>query len=666
MPPCLIKKLNFRQINGLHFEMAIEKLHLQYLTYLLIANPTIALADPSPEHTLPPMIVTPSDSETNGAEPPILDETRATTRLTQKDIQIAHERSIDEVLRGQAGIGITQGGSFGFGLIQARGVSGQGMLTLDGVPVPDSLPGVVNINAVLPDGMERVDIRRGFAPASRPFSALGGAIDLTSRTARDNSLDLRVEGGSFGFLGETLRANLATESARLAVSANRSDAFDGAYLAQQSNGNPERDPFHSTQALMKTGVDLSDSVTWEGSLLYRNSWTALDGYGIRDGRLAIVDQDDSFLDEQNWMAQNRLRAQLSDDWHSSLQLAYTRSDNHGRISGLNVGYTTELYLARWLNEQRVWRGQNEDAVHLVWGAEGRYEWAEAPTFGPPPDFEPGAPFDENRNQQAGFLETRFAYGDFNGDVGVRYESYSRFDAQVLFHAGAAWQISDTLKLRANGGNGFRIPSYAERLYPLLGNLALKPERGAGGDLGLKWQASSMLELSLTGFYGRYDDLIVVSWVPQPSAAIPCAGECISNVANATIAGLEAGGEIAFDDQWRGGVSYTYTDGRNLDNHRRLPLQAKSRVRMWGEWRVPGIPLTLWAEGVYRSLIYSDLDNTLDEEDAFRLNLHADYRLSEKFNLYVRGENVNDDRTPDLYNYDRSGTAVYGGLVWKIL
>jgi vitamin B12 transporter len=624
-----------------------------------------ACAGETAETRLPEIVVNApyydADGEYGGNDP----EAPSATSFTPQALSIAHERSVDEVLRGERGIGVTKGGASGLGLLQVRGVGGQGLVLLDGMPVPDTLPGVLNLNALLPEAQESILINRGFGSASRAFSALGGSIELTSRNARDDSADLRVEGGTFGFLKETLRGNLAGERARLAVTVNRTDAFDGAYHAQESNDNPERDPYHANQVLMKAGLDLSDAMAWEGSMLYRDAWNAWDGYGIRKGMLAMADEKDSFFAEESWIAQNTLKAYLNADWETRLQLGYTHADNRAKVIGIAPGYTTDLYLARWENNQRLWHGQERESVYLIWGAEGRHEWAEAPTYGPLPALVPGSRFSERRSQQAGFLETRFSYGKFSGDAGVRYESYDRFGSHALVHAALTWQVLDTLKLRANGGNGFRIPSYAERLFPLLGNRNLRPERGAGGDLGLEWRALSNLKFNLTGFYTRYDDLIAVSWEPQPTVQFPCVGECIGNVANASIAGMEAGGELAFNAQWRGGAAYTYNDSRNLDNGRRLPFQATHVARVWGEWRMPNLPITLWAEGIYRSLAQNDLGNTLDVDDAFHLNIYANYQVTPKLNLYVRGENINHDRTPDVFSFDHTGAAVYGGVAYKL-
>lgn len=52
-------------------------------------------------------------------------------------------------------------------------------------------------------------------------------------------------------------------------------------------------------------------------------------------------------------------------------------------------------------------------------------------------------------------------------------------------------------------------------------------------------------------------------------------------------------------------------------------------------------------------------------DAFRFNARISYRASPKINVYVRGENLGDDKTPDFFGLDYPGTAVYGGVEVKL-
>lgn len=490
-------------------------------------------------HTLPPVVV-----QVNRLDGKRIDSSAASQSQNLYDAQAlsaGHERTVDEILRGEPGVSIVKASAYGQGLLYLRGAGGQGLLTWDGLPVPDSLPGALNLNNVLPDGLGAIEVGRGFNSAAQAFSSSGGQIRLISREAQDTRADLRLEAGTFGFLKETLRGDLAGENARLALTFNHADAFDGAHQAQESNGNPERDPFRATQISTKAQADIGDAVAWEGSMLYRNSWNAMDSIGARGGIPILADDPKGFFAEENWLAQNALKFRLSPDWLSRLQLGYVHARNDGRLNDVRVEHTAEIYLARWENAQKLWRGSGEDALSLVWGAEGRHETISAPVY-LIPSLAPGGIFAQARSQQAGFLETRVSLGAFGGEVGVRYESYDRYDSHALLHLGASWRMAPNLTLRANGGNGFLIPGYVDLAFPLLGNRTLRPERGAGGDLGLEWRPAQGAKLNLAGFYTRYDDLMVISWNIRPSAQVPCLGQCLTNVADAVVAGMEASGE----------------------------------------------------------------------------------------------------------------------------
>lgn len=646
-------------------KMAISPVFFLFFSGFFLALAPAAQAEGAAPNILPRVTVqAPRSVGLTGSES-ASSNNRHTTLYDETKLEMGHERSVDEILRGEPGITVIKAGGNGIGPVSLRGANGQGLITLDGLPVPDSVPGAPNLNAILPDGLRQMEVHRGFGPASRPFSTLGGVIRMISRDAIDNSADFRVEGGTFGFLKETFRSNHVTERARLALTVNRSDAFDGSYHAKKSNGNTERDPFHGTQVQLKTGLDISNGVTWEGSMLYRDSWNARDRLGARDGvRIMVDERKNSFLAEQVWMAQNTLKARINNDWSTRLQLGYTQTGNRVETSGLKLGYSTDFYMAHWESDHRLWHGDADDAIHLIWGGEGRHERAEAPTYTRVgAALLPGITFREKRSQQAGFVETRFAYGKLSGDVGVRHEGYDRFNDQTLVHAGAAWQMLPTLKLRANGGNGFRIPGYAEKLFPLIGRIDIKPERGAGGDLGFDWQPGSNIKLGLTGFYSRFDNLTTLAW--NPITLNGCTGACISNTPNASVAGIEASGEVIFNDQWRGGVSHTYTDSRNLDTNKRIPARPRDQVRAWGEWHAPVLPLTLWAEGVYRSHSPQDVGNTVVLNNVFRANAQASYKVSPKLDLYMRVENIGNNKTPDAFSYDFPGTAVYGGVALKL-
>ncbi len=577
------------------------------------------------------------------------------------DLAIAHERTIDNLLNAEQGISITKPGSQGTGRIYLRGVGGRGLLSLDGIPLPDSVPNAMNLGILIPDGLDEMDVMRGFAPASNTFAALGGAIKLTSRDATDNSANLRVEGGTYGFLKETWHSDFIHQHARLAITVNHSDAFDGAYQAQESNGNSERDPFHHTQVMVKTGVDITPDILWEGSMFYRTSFNNADAGALKNGIIQQVDDRHSYIRDVGWLAQNTLHAKLTDDWITRFQMGYSTNDLLVAQSAISPSIKTNFYSARWENNQRLWH-DNADFYHLIWGAEERYETGFAPLAerGPPPKMT-GITISQHRQQQAGFFDNRFNYGFFSGDVGVRYESYEHYNGQILLHLGTGWQLTQTLKLTTNAGNGFRIPSYSELLFPMTGDLNLKPERNIGGDLGLEWQALKNLKLTATGFYTRYNNLINLSYNLTP----PCGGVCLSNISNTLISGAETGGELVFNAQWRGGFAYTYTQTENLANHQDIPFRPAHVTRIWGEWKSATMPLTLWSEGIFQSQAQQNMANTLPVDEMFFINVHANYQVTPKLDFYIRGENLTNNTTPSMFSHNQTGATIYGGVSLKL-
>ncbi len=71
-------------------------------------------------------------------------------------------------------------------------------------------------------------------------------------------------------------------------------------------------------------------------------------------------------------------------------------------------------------------------------------------------------------------------------------------------------MTNTLKLRASGGYGFRIPTYTDLYYSdpaTLGNPNLKPESAWSGNGGADWVPSNRVTVSATAFYSRQHDTI---------------------------------------------------------------------------------------------------------------------------------------------------------------
>ena len=149
-----------------------------------------------------------------------------------------------------------------------------------------------------------------------------------------------------------------------------------------------------------------------------------------------------------------------------------------------------------------------------------------------------------RNRGAGYvdLDLRPEKKRWSLSAGAREEIFSG-GAQTAFSPELAGSLraANTLKLRASGGYGFRIPTYTDLYYSdptTLGNPNLKPESAWSGDAGADWTPSARLSLSFTGFYSHQHDTIdYVKSATVPNVYLPASCEIDSvQVANIWCAG----------------------------------------------------------------------------------------------------------------------------------
>lgn len=580
----------------------------------------------------------------------------STTLLDQEAFTASGKRDAGGVLRGQPGVTVLSTNRGAPTSLSLRGASsGLGQLTFDDVPLYAQFTGAYALAALPVDALEGVEMVRGASAPRYGSRALGGVVRLFSRDAKETGVFTRLEGGSFGTLLETAGASYAGNHGRITATASRDDVFEGTPQADPANGNREPDGFHSSQGVLRYAAEPVSNLALDGSLLYIRQRSDTDGIGVLPGgRLGAVDDKHAFLRGETWLAQNTAKLALGPAWDSSVKLGFTQNraetSFHAFGLGLATDFTTHLLLARWKNSHRLAASQDQSPFLTVnWGGEARQEQGDGRI----------SPFNTAVHGARGivtaFSEVEAGIGPLSGIAGVHVDRYDDVGTHPAFYLGAGWQLTPELKLRANGGRGFRAPSFNERLTPFFGNPNLRPEQGSSGDIGIDWTPNAAMRWSLSGFYSRFDDLIQLSFVPQRGIFQS------ENIARTRIQGIEAAWSVTGKNGLSGGLDYTYSHSRNLDTGTDLPFRPQHQGRVWGEWQWSAFPLTLWAEGTYRGRHFDDNALTLAQGSAVRINAQASYQVTRQFSLYVRGENLNDNRTPEAFSFGVPGAAVYGGF-----
>jgi len=156
-----------------------------------------------------------------------------------------------------------------------------------------------------------------------------------------------------------------------------------------------------------------------------------------------------------------------------------------------------------------------------------------------------------RNRGAGYVDLDWTPPKrrWNLSAGAREEIFSG-GAQAVFspELAGSWRVTDRLKLRANGGYGFRIPTYTDLYYSdpsTVGDPDLKPESAWSANAGADWAASGKLAFSGTFFYSQQHDTIdYVKAAALPDQYLPasCAEAniwCADNLNGLSFTGVEA-------------------------------------------------------------------------------------------------------------------------------
>lgn len=125
--------------------------------------------------------------------------------------------------------------------------------------------------------------------------------------------------------------------------------------------------------------------------------------------------------------------------------------------------------------------------------------------------------------------------------------------------------------------------------------------------------------------------------------------------------MELDAQSAWTDTLDTGINYTFSDSLDLTTNKRLPLRPQHTARVWGKQKLAHLPMTLWAEAVIRSAAWNDTANTIPLAESVQVNASIRYAISSKAEVYLRGENLTNNRSPQFYSTDMPGVAVYGGF-----
>jgi vitamin B12 transporter len=590
---------------------------------------------------------------------PITQVASSVTVITAADIESRQQRSLPDVLRSVPGLNIVQtGGAGGQTSLFLRGTnSNHTKVLLDGIDIADpSTPsGAADISKLLAGDIAKVEVLRGPQGALYGSDAIGGVVSIITKGGEGPmAITADTEGGSFG-----------TFNQRGSVSGSQGAFHYAASLQHFHSGSTPVTPLNLLPPGQRRNDDFYDNVTATAKLGYDvtdNFDLGFTGRTLNSLGKVTGDAFD-FVNFTSFPSPTRTRI-------SSIQYQ-SRATAHlvlwdGRLDQtLGVAYGSAITAtqdpdngdSRAIGDRIKldWQGNLAvmDGEMLVLGAEtARDALHPGLSFGFPSTLSQGI------TTNAGFaeLQSDFGFGLYNS-ASIRYDDNSRFGNKTTWRIAPAWVIEETgTKLKVSAGSGFKAPALQQLYGTFGGNAALKPETSFGYDVDVE---QSLLDGALTGGITWFQNNIRNLIVSGPAPAFQ-----LANIGRARTDGVESFIAWKALDTLTLRADYTYTDALDAGTKLALLRRPRHKASVGADWQATD-DLSLAATLLY---VGPQIDGNRDFSiprlkmpDYVTLDLAVSYRVSEKWSLFGRIENVTDTDYQSPDGFLRPGIGAYGGI-----
>lgn len=381
----------------------------------------------------------------------------------------------------------------------------QTLVLVDGQRMRDLQTGHFALDLAVPyEAIERIEIVRGAAAAQYGADAVGGVVNIVTRTQGAAG---RLRGGRFGTLDAALSAGGMVRGARAGVHGER----------LRTSGH-------------RPGTD-ADVTQLRGTLAGGDAgrrWRADAGYGARDfGAATFYAPFDSY--ERTRTATLSVTAEAL--WRE--RVAWTARTGVRHHSDDFILVRTDP--ARYRNRHRSLQAEGElsarwalsPATTVAAGGEWLSAWLRSARLG-----------DRAQQRGAAFAEVRHRQGMVEGNAGARLDASSDFGRQLIPSAGVAVTVAPQVVVRGSAAGGWRQPTWTDRFYQdpaNRGTPTLRPEQFVNQELGVAAGRAGGVQLDVALFDRRGRETI--DWV-RPLGVLPRPAWVATNIGRTRTTGVE--------------------------------------------------------------------------------------------------------------------------------
>ncbi|WP_457939046.1 TonB-dependent receptor domain-containing protein [Aeromonas veronii] len=566
----------------------------------------------------------------NRVEQPVSSVLAPVVVIDRAEIESRQVQSLPDLLKTLPGVQMaTLGGRGHISSLFVRGTnSNHSLVLMNGRPIAAMVAGTPDLSQIPLGNIERIEYIRGPRAAVYGSDAIGGVINLITKTSAKNGSETHLKGGagSHGYgQGElrTVQSLGQKTDMNMLIGYERTDGFDVVANTKQ----PDRDGFASRNGQM--GLNHAFNDAWSADFNAQGYDNLTDTDGSTDQSRVQAFQYDGGVKFQGQDLSSRLEASYGENKLKTWQEA------KGEASGEPIH--TGLTRFSWINS---WNGI--EGVNLTGGADWQREEMKSDSRGYGKTF--NAP---DRDNTGLFAVGSYRWQALLWELSGRTDDNQQYGRHNTWSAASGLDIDENHNVRLSYGTGFKAPTFNQLYYPGSENPTLKPEESKNLELGLSGRYSAW-DWSVNLYRNRIDNLIY--------CLTSMSYTCNPKNTTADIKGVET--ELGIDTgPVHHRLSYDYTIAKDTGNQ---DLQLLRRAEHKGSWIADTRfdAATLTAELLYVGKRYDNNWATSQrvELSAYTLlNLATSYEVTQQFTLGGRIDNVFDRDYAPAYGYASPGT-----------
>lgn len=538
--------------------------------------------------------------------------------------------------RSMMGYGVSTGAAGGINLRGISGGAGQLLVLIDGHPQYNGVYGHPISDSYQTLMAERVEVLRGPASVLYGSNAMGGVLNIVSRSMHQDGMRSNVNFGvgSYG--------TIQTEASNQFRDGKFSSTISAQY--NRTDNHRPRMGFEQYGGYLKVSYD------------FNKNWDAFVDADITHFNASYPGAVEAPLFEGNqWITRGVVSAVLSnqyDNTNGSISV-YSNFGRHKIDDGTqDASKLTQRYFrskdaltgVSWYQSVRFFEGNRvtvgADYQHIYGHA--YYTSKETGQVLDTPNKQSGK---SDKDDIAGYVEIRQdVFSWLTLDAGLRFDHHSVTGNEWIPQMGVVFRPMDTGEIKAMASKGFRNPTMREMyLYPP-SNEELEPERIWNYEISWRHRAGTV-HYGMNLYYIKGDNMIQT--VNRKNV----------NTGEIENYGAEFDASYQIDNHWGINTNHSWL-------HMENPIVAAPTYKGYigadyrcGKW-------TANAGLQYIKGLYTEVGENEQKEQFCLLNATVSYQLAKGISLWIRGENLLAQEYEINLGYPMPRATFMGGVNWN--